>query len=458
MRRGITLFCLLIMTICCVFGCRKKESASLNNKLDTSKDIILTIIGNSKNYTAIDKLGQSFTKLYPNCTVEYEYMQNYKENVTKRLNDPEEKADIFFTVNIQEDSELLPMALDLNSQSGLDLSDTYKGLIDNYILKGTDKLYAIPIGAEVRGMYVNTTLIAEYGIEIPKNLNELMNACKILSDKGYIPIQGNPGMFAQQLIYPYICNQIANAADYESAFNKVNQCEEGVEKMFEEPFQVLYDLIYNNYYNYKKAETEYGLFLSTEPEEYAKCFLGIDDDSLEADNENIGKVPFMVSSASLSAVIDKVKDDYHSNIDYEFIMAPLSEDGGFAYLSPSDGIAVNKNSDHVDWAVEFLNFMFDEENSSTFAADMNIIPNNTNAFSYVSETYDIPKNHISQLGQATFDYDFYSLICDTATTVSKGNNPKYMDSDENGNAVLYSYDYYMNMLKDAFDKQREGGE
>ena len=55
----------------------------------------------------------------------------------------------------------------------------------------------------------------------------------------------------------------------------------------------------------------------------------------------------MPGAMSLKGVMAKVKEDYHSNIDYEFILSPVGDEGGFAYLSPAAGLAVNKNSTNV---------------------------------------------------------------------------------------------------------------
>lgn len=109
----------------------------------------------------------------------------------------------------------------------MDLSGTYEGLIQNFTVKEEDSshLYAVPFGAEVRGMYVNTTLLTSLNIEVPTNREEFLEACKKLKEAGYVPIQGNPGATPQQLFYPSICNSIANADNYKELHNKINNKE-----------------------------------------------------------------------------------------------------------------------------------------------------------------------------------------------------------------------------------------
>jgi len=63
----------------------------------------------------------------------------------------------------------------------------------------------------------------------------------------------------------------------------------------------------------------------------------------------------------LKNCLDKTKEDYHSEIDYEFILSPVGDQGGYAYLSPSAGIAINKNSFNKEAALDFLNYFFSEK-------------------------------------------------------------------------------------------------
>ena len=163
------------------------KSQKKNPNLDTSETVNLKVAGSLKDYKALEIVGQKFTELYPNCTIEYEYLQDYGDTLLKRLDSEEDKIDLFSTGNITMDSERRPYALDLNAQ--------------------TDKLDL----SEVRGLYVNKTILAKCGLEVPTNREELLEACSVLKENGYIPFQANPGNFGQQLIYPYVASMIANA-------------------------------------------------------------------------------------------------------------------------------------------------------------------------------------------------------------------------------------------------------
>ncbi len=382
-------------------------------------------------------------------------MQDYSESLIKRLDSGTDKIDLFVTGNIVADSDRREYAVDyIEQKDKVDLSGTYEGLIQNFTVNedNSSHLYAVPFGAEVRGMYVNTTLLDSLNIQVPTNREEFLKACKEIKDAGYVPIQGNPGAAPQQLLYPYICNGIANADNYKELYNKINNKEEDVSELFEDEMTLAYTLMENDYYKYKYIENEYNMYTSITNEEYARSFLNlaVDEDGNYTKIDDIGIAAFLPATISLETAIEDVKEAYHSNIEYKFILAPVGEDGGYAYMSPSDGIAVNNNSDNTDWALSFVDFLFEKKNIEKYAKEDNIIANTTKSYDVVKKQLDVPENHICQLGEVTFDYSFYGIINDSLTEVMKGNNPKYMETDSEGNTALYSLDYYMKNMSDRF--------
>ncbi len=409
---------------------------------------------------ALEDIGHRFHEIYPNCTIEYEYLQDYYETLAKRLPEESNKLDLFFSSNVQEGSVVLPYSLELFSQSeALDLSETYEGMIKNFTYMNSDsnapaEIYAIPTGGELRGMFVNVTLLKSLNLSVPTNQQELLNACKVLSENGYVPLHGNPGSFGQQLLYPYVCNLIANSDDYQTKYQQLNSCEAGVSAFFEEPMSLMYQLIENKYYNYKYVENELAMFIDSSNEGIARDFLsiGMNESGEYYKKDDLGQVAFMPAPMTTSGTIAKTKEDYHSNIEYTFILSPVAEEGGFAYMSPAQGLVINKNSDQLDWALEFMNFFFTSQNNKAYAEEFGIIPNTSDALSYIENKFDIKENQISQLGQMTFDYGFYGIITKSLVEVSKANNPKYMKDE----TTLYDFSYYMDRLETRFEEQRTG--
>lgn len=455
MRKRILSLSLVITFIVGVFsGCGKESSSSAS-----AAPVILTVAGDWADCRAIEAVGREFTAKYPNCTIVYEFLQDYSNSLKKRMTG-EERIDLFFTTNIQKDSEMLPYALDLNSCENLDLSSTFDGLKANFSFKEngivSDKLYAIPLGAEMRGMYINKTLLNSLNLEVPTDQESLLFACEVLKENGYIPFHGNPSNFAQILVYPWICNIIANADNPQATYDEVESREVDIINLLDEPYEFLYSLIEKDYYNYKKAQTELNLFNETTDKDYAYYFFNIVQNGEAWEKaDDIGQVAFMPSTISLRNTIEKTKADYHSQIEYTFVPAPVSDDGGFAYLSPAHGIAANKDSFNLEWTTKFLDFLFQPDNNEIFAEEFNIIPNTKDAFNYIHTLYDIPDDHISHLGQVTFSYDFYNIISSTLLEISKANNPKYMKQNDDGSVSLYSLEYYLDALEESMTKDEE---
>ncbi|MDD3881042.1 MAG: hypothetical protein PHI27_02185 [Eubacteriales bacterium] len=232
----------------------------------------------------------------------------------------------------------------------------------------------------------------------------------------------------------------------------------GISELFREPFELMYTIVENDYYNYKHEQDVNGLFVDSADIDYARYFLNIKKtDSGYEKADDVGVIAFMPSPMSRTSVMEKAREDYHSNIEYVFIAAPVSDEGGFAYLSPGHGLAINKESPNVDWGVRFMDFLFQPENSELFASEFHTIPNTKNAVSYIRKLFDVPDNRISELGQVTFGYDFYKPITTTLRDISKGNNPKYMQTAEDGSVSLYPLDYYMNQLEESLksDEQQQ---
>jgi ABC-type glycerol-3-phosphate transport system substrate-binding protein len=428
-------------------------------KQEPLEEVTLTVAGPWPDCEAIDLAASGFEDKYPNCHIEYEYVQDFDENMIKRLTADEEELDMFLSSNIQKTSKYFPYALDFSTvEDQVDLSNTFDGLIDNARLQSTDvdeqeQIYAIPLGAEVRGMFVNVSLLDSLNIKVPTNREEFLSACETLKQAGYIPLQGNPGTMGQQFLYPYICNMIANAEDYDSTYAMINERQEGVSELFRDPMEFLYLLMEKGYYNYKYAETELGLFMDVSNEGMARDFMNIaanEDGNYEKSDDGVGQIAFMPGQQSLESSIQKIKEDYHSDIEYKFILSPVGEDGGYAYMSPGRAIAVNKNSLNMEWTLKFVNYLISEEGNKVFCHAMGFIPNTKDAFDIAMKQFDIPKNHISQLGQVTFNYDFYTIIYTSLLNISKGNNPKYMKTNEDGTTELYSLEYYMKQLEEQF--------
>lgn len=458
----------IIMCLALVFTCVTTVSASAaykkNEALDTSEEVLLRFAIRNSTWQEMDNVITKFEEIYPNCTILTEYIENYSENLPVRFSQSDQKIDLFRTVNIQEGTAYKDFALNLISdeaKSAIDLSGANAGLVANFKYTAADNTqYAVPYGGEMRGMYVNKTLLSKYGLQTPTNRAELLNCCEVLYKEGFIPLQSSSGTFAQQLLYPYICNCIVNGGNYEKDYAAIESIEPGISEYFRDVYSFLYELVEKGYYDSGRVKRELGYTFDGSSGK-ARDFLNlkaVGEDVYEK-QDDIGKIAFMVDTQAFELDLQKTKSDYHSEIEYEFILSPVGPNGGCAYLSPADGLAINNQSDHLDWAMEFLNFFFSPEICTEFANETGKIPNTANALL----KYDVPADRTCDVGQVTFGYTFYKTVTtlmmagyDDMCGISVMNLPENMKDNGDGTYSLkYTVDDYLARLEDEFRKVRE---
>jgi ABC-type sugar transport system, periplasmic component len=444
-------------------GCASVSSYAKNASLNVNENVELTICGESSTHKALEETIIGFNKIYPNCHISYEYVMNYQTSLSKRLA-ANDDVDCFITSTISSTSPYLPYTDDFKTETSLDLSNTFSGLMENSSAATGDsnKLYFIPFGGEIRGMFVNTTLLSAKGISIPTNYAEFLNACAALAGSdaktapSLIPLQGNPGNFALNAFYPYLCNQVANGEDPDALRAKINKAEDGSEEIFREPLERLYHLLESYYYNYDLAETRFNNFTDGSTSTACYSFLNIHKDAAGnyVKTDDIGNVPFFPWVHSIDESLKRCKEDFQSAIDYRFILSPFGDDGGYGYLSPSSWIALNKASKNKAWALEFLNYLFSKEGNPIFANAANIIPNTKDALEVVKNSFNVPLNHVSQVGQVSYSWDVYSVLKASLTEISKANKAKYMVDNGDGTYTMHPFSYYLGNLKAAFAAQK----
>ncbi len=201
---------------------------------------------------------------------------------------------------------------------------------------------------------------------------------------------------------------------------------------------------------------------STDVEAYLMCE-DIDEtkvsDGVYEKVDDIGNIAFMTDTQAFELELAKAKSDYHSEIEYQFILSPVGQNGGFAYLSPADGLAINNRSDNIDWALEFLNFFFTPENNRAFAEKAGKIPNTSDALLQ----FDVPTDRTSDVGQMTFGYGFYKTVVtlmgtgyDDMVGISKMTAQKYMKDNGDGTyGIMFTLEDYMARLEAEFLKAKE---
>lgn len=330
---------------------KEEETQKFVPSLDTKKEVSLEIAGYMGNFEALDQVVNDFNRYYPNVTVSYE--QNNGNELVNYLNN-NEYVDIFMTSdsNVRnkddEASYACDYCLDL-SKEDLNTDAINPKLLEECVVDG--KLTRIPLAKLLCGMVVNETLLQKEGLEIPQTYDEFLSVCKALKEKGYTPVQGSRFHASSDLVLPMAMATIANDGSLKQQINAADgSSTDKLKGIFER-----LDELYTN--GYMDADVN-----ATYPDDnYDEAILKFFD----------GDVPFWVcNTESVSGMKKRESKSEAFTADpftYKFMYAPLSDQGAYDYEEPWYGFSVSRNSDNVDYAVEFLQFLMTEEELNKLA-------------------------------------------------------------------------------------------
>lgn len=329
----------------------KTDSAAFATSLDTDKAVTLDLAGFMANFEALDQVVNDFNEYYPNVTVNYE--QNDQNSLVSYVKN-NSNVDIFMTSNknVTDKNDagtyIYDQCLDLSGQD-LDVSDIDPDLIKGCTIDG--KLVRIPLAKTMCGMAVNTTLLEKEGLELPKNYEEFISVCQSLKDKGYTPIQSAQYHACSDMVLPMAMTILGTD---EELVKKVNEGDTSYADSLLPVYERLQTIIENEYTSLEINETY-------PDDNYDGAILKFFE----------GDVPFWITTTECFSGMKKREsksDSYTENpFDYEFCNVPLGDEGGYDYEEPWYGFSVNKDSDDIDYAVEFMRFLSTEDELNKLA-------------------------------------------------------------------------------------------
>ena len=328
------------------------SSAGFSPRLDTQAAVNLEVSGFIGNFEALDQVVNAFNEYYPNVTVSYE--QNSGSKMVEYLkNNP--YVDIIMTDDNNfryedwTDYYVLDQVADLSGED-IDTSAVQDELLDACTFDG--KLARLPIGLNLSGMAVNKTLLEKEGLAVPTNWQEFLDVCQALKEKGYTPIQGATTSVYAHLTYNMGMTEFGTDA---SLIEALNNGEEAAVTAAGEAYSRLQTLL-------DKGYTDPAVNAEYPDDNYDGAILKFFE----------GDVPFWVCTTENFSGMKKREsksETYSASLfTYEFMYAPLGENGVYEYVEPWFGFSVNKNSDSYDYAVEFLRFLAQEDQLNTIAA------------------------------------------------------------------------------------------
>ncbi len=397
-----------------VAGCggQKQEEKAFEPQLDTEKKVELQVAGFFGNFEALDQAVNAFQEYYPNVTVNYE--QNGDSMLVEYL-DNNSYVDIFMTTdeNVrypeETDRYVFDHCLDL-TDVGLDTSGIEEGLLESSTINGS--LVRIPMAKKLYGMAVNETLLEKEGLKMPTNYAEFLDVLESLKEKGYTPIQGAVAYVYSDLVMSMAMTAIGT--DKELA-EKLTAKDGSAAAELKPIFEKLETLIENGYTDYE--------INSTYPEDnYDGAILSF----LE------GNVPFWICDTEKFSGMKKreSKSETFSEhpFTYTFQYIPLGENGVYEYVEPWYGFSVNKDSDELDYALEFMRFLVQEDQMNELAQVKGVpsLAKNSTDERY-TDIRDVSDVENAYIYDGTIESYFEAYIESVSTNFGKG---EYSDADE----------------------------
>jgi len=365
MKRKI--LCVLMMTLMLagLCGCnspqKQEETATVEGfkpLLDTETECKIDVIGSYNNFESLEEEFKRFNKYYPNVEMRFTKVDNYSNMLGTVLNG-NDAPDIYVNYNWmygrEQYKESIEHAQDLSDPAlGLDL----ECLRDNIILKTEDgSLPMVPVFSNTYGMLVNEELFEKEGLSVPTTYQELVDVCAAFRAKGYEdPLMGFTKEETTSLfticIYPYFCSLIADDA---KAIEKLNALDPAAGEYMRPALEKV------------KEFMDDGLI------DLEHC------DAIENNYEAVilrffeGDVPMMTGSGDTVSGTEKRESRSEAFIahrfSYSFHPIPMAEDGA-CFLDMSNlQFSVNKDSDVLEMADEFMRFLITSEELNTMAAN-----------------------------------------------------------------------------------------
>ena len=323
-------------------------------RLDTGTACTITVAGHYSNFEALETEFNLFRQYYPNVNMEYIQLDDYNAIIGTALLSSE-APDIYFAFHWMDTREdcrtVFESAENLADPAlGIDLSCIRSDLLY------TDEAGAVlivPIYTTTYGMLVNEAIFEKEGLAIPRTYPELVDTCKALKQAGYAnPIMGyNRGSFLLYPMYfPYFCAQIQGNPD---AVRELNEMQPSAGEYMRSALEISADFM------------SYG-FIDLE-----SCNLLENDYNAVIMRFFEGDIPMMLASGNTVSGTEKREaksEAFTANpFPYSFHPVPSTEDGGYFLNMISLGFAVNKKSENLDMANEFMRFLIRTERLNEMA-------------------------------------------------------------------------------------------
>ena len=353
--------------------------------LDTSLDCHINVAGGYDNFEALEVEFDRFKEYYPDVELTFTKVDDYNNMIGTVLNG-NDAPDIYVNYSWMYGRDQYSSSID----HAEDLSDPALGLdLDcirsNIILNTEDgSLPMVPVFANTYGMLVNTDLFEKEGLEVPTTYKELVAVCDAFREKGYEnPLMGFTKEETTSLFtltaYPLFCASVADDAETVKKFNALDpSAGESMRPALEKIEQLLNDGCVN-------------LDACAEIEDnYEAVILRFFE----------GDVPMMTCSGDTVSGTKKRESRSEAFIanpfKYTFVPVPMSDEGACFLDMPNLQFSVNKDSQNLDMANEFMRFLITSEELNEMAQNKGLMsPTKDLSFNSMYAAFgDVPESRI----------------------------------------------------------------
>ncbi len=392
-------------------ACGQKEQETPTEEgftpsLDTSITCNVNVAGGYDNFEALEAEFDRFNEYYPNVKLKYTKIDDYNNMIGTVLNG-NEAPDIYVNYSWMYGREQYQSSIDHAENLADPALDLDLDCIRSNIILNTEDgtLPMIPVFSNTYGMLVNNDLFEKEGLSVPTTYQELVKVCEAFREKGYEnPVMGfskeeTTSLFTLS-IYPFFCGTVAHDAD---AIKKLNALDPSAGEYMRPSLEKIVQFLNDgcvNLDNCAQIENNYDAVILRFFE---------------------GDVPMMTCSGDTVSGTKKRESRSESFIAnpfiYSFAPIPMSDDGTIFLDIPNLQFSVNKNSQNLDMANEFMRFLISSEELSKMAQNKGLMSPTKDlsfnsmyaAFGNVPESrilspevFGLTDNAVKQLRQAVY--------------------------------------------------------
>ena len=264
---------------------------------------------------------------------------------------------------------------------GLDLDCIRSNIILN---TGDGTLPMVPVFSNTYGMLINKDLFEKAGLKVPSTYQEMTAVCKAFREKGYQnPMMGYSDTEITSLftltIYPFFCGTVANDAE---AVRKLNAMDPSAGEYMRPSLEKIVQFLNDGCVDLDAcAEIE---------NNYDAVILRFFE----------GDVPMMICSGD--AVSGTAKRESRSEafianpFSYTFVPVPMSDEGANFLDIPNLQFSVNKDSQNLAIANEFMRFLITTQELNEMAQNKGLMsPTKDLSFNAMYAAFgDVPESRI----------------------------------------------------------------